>query len=200
MRPPEPVVLTAPHVTLEPLAHRHAPDLLEAARDERIWRWLSLPSPRGIDDITALVDAARADASRLAFAVLLDGHAVGSTSYLDIDVALGGVEIGWTWYHPSVWAGTVNPSCKLLLLAHAFDDLGVERVLFKTDALNVRSRGAIARLGARYDGTLRHHRRRPDGSIRDSAYFSLLVGEWPAARVGLEARLAAATSAAPDLA
>ena len=189
MRAPEPVVLTGTHVVLEPLAHRHVTDLLDAAQDERVWRWLGTPAPRTLADLGALVDAALGDPARLAFAVMVDGRAVGSTSYLDVDVELGGLEIGWTWYRPQVWGGLVNPACKLLLLAHAFDGLGARRVLFKTDAHNSRSRGAITRLGAQYDGTLRHHRRRPDGSIRDSAFYSLLAAEWPAARDGLQARL-----------
>ena len=191
MRAPEPVVLTGPHLVLEPLARSHVPDLLEAAADPRVWRWLSVPPPRSEADVAAMVDQARADAARLAFAVVVDGRAVGSTSYLDVDVALGGLEVGWTWYRPEVWASAVNPACKLLLLTHAFDVLEVERVLLKTDALNTRSRAAITRLGAQYDGTLRHHRRRPDGSVRDSALFSVLAAEWPDVRRGLAERLAA---------
>ncbi len=168
----------------------HIPDLLAAGTvDPAVWRWLSVPAPTSVDDVAAIVIAAQADPARLAWAVVVDGRAVGSTSYLDIDVALGGLEIGWTWYSPAVWSTAVNPECKLLLLGYAFDDLGVERVLFKTDALNTRSRGALGRLGAQYDGTLRHSRRRPDGTVRDSAYFSILAAEWPAVRDGLQTRL-----------
>ncbi len=125
----------------------------------------------------------------LAFAVVVDGRAQGSTSYLDVDLSVGGVEIGWTWYARPLWATTVNPACKLLLLTHAFEVLGAERVTLKTDGLNTRSQSAIRRLGATYDGTLRHHRRRPDGSVRDTAYFSILRSEWPGVREGLLARL-----------
>jgi RimJ/RimL family protein N-acetyltransferase len=163
---------------------------VQAAQDPAVWRWL--PSrPRTAEDVAALVEAARADQDRVAFAVLADGRAVGSTSYLDIEVELGGIEIGWTWYAPSVWRSAVTPECKLLLLGHAFDDLGAERVTLKTDALNTRSRSAITRLGASYDGTLRHHRRRPDGTVRDTAFFSILAAEWPGVRDGLVTRLAA---------
>ncbi len=125
----------------------------------------------------------------LAWAVVVDGVAVGSTSYLDIDAALGALEIGYTWYRRDLWATSTNPACKLLLLSHAFDDLGAGRVSLKTDALNARSRAAIGRLGASYDGTLRHHRLRPDGSVRDTAYFSILAAEWPGVRAGLQSRL-----------
>lgn len=190
MRTPEPVVLTGDRVRLEPLGPEHVEDLFAAAQDDRVWRWLPSLRPRTVEDVVTLVDAAEADPDRLAFAVVVDSRAVGSTSYLDIDVALGGLEIGWTWYAVEQWASSTNPQCKRLLLGHAFDDLGAGRVLLKTDALNARSQAAIRRLGAEYDGTLRHHRRRPDGTVRDTAYFSILAAEWPAVRAGLDERLA----------
>lgn len=189
MRPPLPVVLEGPHARLEPLSLSHVDDLLAAASDEAIWRWMPVIPPRTTDDVVAMVQSAQADPARLAWAVVVDGRAQGSTSYLDIDIDLGGVEIGWTWYSPAVWASRVNPQCKLLLLQHAFDELGTSRVTLKTDALNARSRAAIGKLGAAYDGTLRHHRLRPDGSVRDTSYFSVLAEEWPQVREGLQARL-----------
>lgn len=191
MRTPGPVLLSGTVVSLEPLSRTHVPDLLRAATvDPTAWRWMPVPAPRTADDVLALILAATADPTRIAWAVVVEGRAVGSTSFCDIDVSLGGVEIGWTWYSPAVWGTAVNPECKLLLLTHAFDDLDVERVLFKTDALNTRSRGALGRLGGQYDGTLRHSRRRPDGTVRDSAYFSILAAEWPLVRDGLTRRLA----------
>ena len=190
MRTPEPVVLTGDHVRLEPLGPDHVDDLFAAAQDDRVWRWLPALRPRTVEDVVTLVDAAEADPTRIAFAVVVGGRAVGSTSYLDIDVALGGLEVGWTWYAVEQWASRTNPQCKRLVLGHAFDDLGAGRVLLKTDAHNTRSQAAIRRLGAEYDGTLRHHRRRPDGSVRDTAYFSILAAEWPAIRDGLDERLA----------
>ena len=189
MRAPEEVVLTRGRVRLEPLARQHAASLFATCADPVVWRWLAAPAPSSVQDMEAVVAAALADASRTAWAVLVDGVAVGSTSYLDVDLPVGGLEVGWTWYAPSVWAGPVNPTCKLLLLSHAFDALGAARVTLKTDALNTRSRGAVLRLGACYDGTLRHHRLRIDGSVRDTAYFSVLAAQWPAVRDGLLARL-----------
>ena len=171
---------------LEPLGQQHVPDLLVAAADEEVWRWLPVERPREESDLRRLV---REHRGTPAFAVLVDGRARGSTSYLDVDLSVGGLEIGWTWYARELWRTHVNPACKLLLLAHAFDDLGAERVTLKTDRLNTRSQSAIRRLGAAYDGTLRHSRRRPDGTVRDTAYFSILQAEWPAVRDGLEARL-----------
>ena len=125
----------------------------------------------------------------MAWAVMVDGVAAGSTSYLDVNVELGGLEIGATWYRRDLWATEVNPTCKWLLLDHAFRFLGAERVTFKTDALNVRSQAAIRKLGCHYDGTLRHQRHRPDGSVRDAAYFSMLAEEWPAGEHTLVTRL-----------
>ena len=197
MRRPEPVVLEGHGVRLEPLTRAHALDLLPVAQDDDVWRFLSLPQPQDAAAMTALVDAAVADPDRVAWAVVVGGRAVGSTSYLDLDLAVRGLEIGWTWYAREVWASTVNPACKRLLLGHAFDDLGAQRVTFKLDARNTRSFRAVERLGARYDGTLRHHRLRPDGTVRDSAYFSLLAAEWPQVRDGLDARLAQAAPKAP---
>ncbi len=186
VRPPEPVVLSGHGVRLEPLTIAHADDLVLAAQDDDVWRWLPVPRPRTTDDMRAIVTAHPAD---LAFAVVVDGRARGSSSYLDVDLSVGGLEIGWTWYARDLWATQINPTCKLLLLAHAFDQLGAERVTLKTDRLNARSQSAIHRLGAQYDGTLRHARRRPDGSVRDTAYFSILTAEWPDVRDGLLARL-----------
>ena len=190
MKAPRPTTLTGTHVQLVPLAREHAGDLFEAGQHAEVWTWLRDLQPRSPDDMAAQIDQALADPDRLAFAVLQDGRAVGTTSYLDIDLDVGGIEIGHTWYTPSVWATAVNPECKLLLLAHAFDGLGADRVFLKTDGLNTRSQAAIRKLGAQYDGTLRHHRLRADGSVRDSAYFSILAAEWPDVRAGLESRVA----------
>ena len=186
MRAPEPVVLEGYGVRLEPLSMDHVPDLLVAGADDDVWRWLPAQRPQSATDLRRLVESHPAD---LAFAVVVAGRAQGSTSYLDVDLSVGGIEIGWTWYAKHLWATTVNPACKLLLLAHAFDELGAERVTLKTDGLNTRSQAAIRKLGASYDGTLRHNRRRPDGSVRDTAYFSILAAEWPQVRAGLLARV-----------
>ena len=190
MKAPQPTTLVGKHVQLVPLALDHAEDLFEAGQYDEIWTWLPWPRPGAVSDMSGYIQVALDDPDRLPFAVLQDGQAIGTTSYGDIDVSVGGVEIGWTWYTPAVWATAVNPECKLLLLAHAFDDLGAGRVSLKTDGLNTRSQAAIRKLGAQYDGTLRHHRLRADGSVRDSAYFSILASEWPTVRAGLQTRVA----------
>ena len=186
-------------MVLEPLAPAHVPDLWEAGGDPMVWRWLSVPPPTSVHDVAALVDAALADARRLPWAVVVDGRAVGSTSYLDVDLAVDGLEVGWTWVSPAYWRTHVNPACKLLLLQHAFDALGAARVTLKTDAKNARSRSAIARLGAQLDGVLRHSRLRADGTVRDSAYYSILSSEWPDVRGRLEDRLVRAATPEPVL-
>lgn len=185
MLPPQPVTLARGRVALEPWEPRHDAGLLEAAQDDDVWRWLSALRPLTVPDVAAI----RSSHPGMPWAVVVDGAPAGSTSYLDVDVDLGGLEIGWTWYRRDLWAGDVNPTCKLLLLTHAFEDLGADRVTLRTDGLNARSQAAINKLGCRYDGTLRHHRRRPDGSVRDTAFFSMLTAEWPAAKTALLGRL-----------
>jgi RimJ/RimL family protein N-acetyltransferase len=186
---PQPTTLAGRHVTLAPLGREHVDALHAAGQHDEVWTWLPWPRPGSVEDMARQVEHALSDDDRVPFVVLVGDRVVGTTSYMDIDLTVGGLEIGGTWYTPDVWAGPVNPEAKLLLLGHAFDDLEAQRVLFKTDALNARSRAAISKLGAAYDGTLRHHRLRSDGSVRDSAYFSVLASEWPAVRAGLRARL-----------
>jgi RimJ/RimL family protein N-acetyltransferase len=119
------------------------------------------------------------------------GTVVGTSSYLDVSASDARLEIGSTAYDPRVWASAVNPEAKLLLLSHAFDRLGAGRVQLKTDVRNQRSQQAIARLGARYEATLRRYQRRSDGTVRDTVLFSILAEEWPGVRRGLEERLTA---------
>lgn len=172
-------------IRLEPLGPQHDADLLEAAQDDDVWRWMPIARPRDL----AAIEHLRGAQLGPAWAVVVDGRASGTTSYLDVDPELGGLEIGWTWYAKALWATEVNPTCKLLLLENAFEVLGADRVTLKTDGVNLRSQAAIRKLGCQYDGTLRHQRRRPDGSVRDTAFFSMLAAEWPAARARLEARV-----------
>lgn len=118
-----------------------------------------------------------------------DGELVGTSSLAELDLENESAHIGWTAYDPRVWGTAVNAEAKLLLLAHAFAH-GFGRVRLQADAANSRSRAAILRLGATFEGVLRRERRRPDGTWRDTAVYSILAGEWPAVRAGLEERLA----------
>jgi len=185
MRSPEPVVLRRGRVVLEPWGPQHDAELVEAGVDPEVWRWLPIAQPR----TAAAMAEFRETHPGMPWAVVVDGVAAGSTSYLDVDSELGGLEIGATWYRPDLWATEVNPTCKWLLLDHAFRSLGASRVTLKADALNLRSQAAIRKLGCRYDGTLRHQRRRPDGTVRDAAFFSMLAAEWPEAERALLRRL-----------
>ncbi|MBB5937982.1 RimJ/RimL family protein N-acetyltransferase [Streptomyces zagrosensis] len=192
---PVPTVLEGRAVRLEPLTLDHVPDLFRAGGDDdEVWRWLSSPTPRTEDELRRIVGAQLADEWKEAIlfaAVLPDtGRAVGQTSYLDISVRDERLEIGGTWYGREVWRTAVNTEAKLLLLTHAFEELGMSRVQWKTHHLNVRSQQAIARLGAHHEGVLRHHIRMPDGTWRNSVYYSMLADEWPGAKERLRARLA----------
>jgi RimJ/RimL family protein N-acetyltransferase len=165
--------------------------------------------PADLAGMEAYVAAALADRERgvsLPFAVRDGtGALVGSTRFMTIEywqwpgpppapvpVGPDAVEIGFTWYAERAQRTAVNTEAKLLLCAHAFEVWRVRRVLWKTDARNERSRAAILRLGARFDGVLRAHRPGADGAVRDTAFFSMLAGEWPEAKQGLLRRLARA--------
>jgi len=190
----EPVTLRERGVRLEPLALAHEDGLRAAAADGELWklRVTSVPEPQ---DTRAYIETAltmRADGNRFAFAIFDDatGQVLGSTSYHDILPAVKRVEIGYTWYRKSVQRSHVNTTCKLLMMGHAFDGLGCHVVGWRTDNFNFASQRAIAALGARKDGVIRHHAPRRDGSVRDTVMFSILATEWPDVKKHLELRLA----------
>jgi RimJ/RimL family protein N-acetyltransferase len=187
----EPVTLTGAHVRLEPAAARHLPDLLTAAQDDLVWTWLLWPRPRTEGDVAAILDGERRIALPFAQVEAGTGRAVGITTYRDIDAQHRTLEIGGTWLGRPWWRTALNTEAKLLLLGHAFDTLGANRVALKTDIRNERSQAAIERLGALREGVLRHQYIRPDGSLRDTVIYSIVPEEWPGVRARLEARLAA---------
>jgi RimJ/RimL family protein N-acetyltransferase len=182
--------LSNAHATLEPLHEHRREGLRRAGSSPDIWHWQPFNIADGFD---AYFDWLRREqeAERWLPYVVVDpgGCVVGQSCYLDIRTADRGIEIGGTWYSPSVQGTKVNPAAKLLLIDHAFAN-GIVRVQLKTDVLNVRSRAAIEKLGARYEGTLRKHRQRPDGSWRDTVYYSILDDEWAPLRERLMQRLA----------
>ena len=186
--------LTGRWVGLEPLAEEHREGLRRAADDDRVWEFMYLTG-RGPDFDRPFDDALaqRAEGKRLSYAVRLlsSGELVGGTSYIEPSTHHKRVEIGWTWYRPDLWAGPVNPECKLLLLTHAFDVLHLNRVQLVTDLLNTRSQAAIAKLGATREGVLRAHAITRGGRIRDTVVFSIIAGEWPQVKGRLLARLEA---------
>lgn len=191
---PAPVTLVGHHARLEPLAARHAADLFDAGRDPSIWTYLSRPAFRDLADTEGWIADVLADVAagrQIAFATvdLKAGRAVGSTRYLDIRLADRGVEIGSTWLGTAAQRTAVNTECKYLLLEHAFETLGALRVQLKTDARNIRSQNAIARIGAIREGVLRRHMIVRDGHVRDSVYFSVVDSEWPSVKASLLAKL-----------
>jgi RimJ/RimL family protein N-acetyltransferase len=190
-------VLEAPGVRLEPLAEEHREGLRVAARAPAIWTHMPTPAlGAGFDpwfDWSLRICETPAEKA-WAVRTLDDGALVGSTRYLNIEAAHKRVEIGHTWYNPTVWAGQVNPSCKFALLQYGFEALGLNRIELKTDIANTRSQAAIAKLGAVREGVFRAHMIRANGSLRDTVYFSIILEEWPNVRDGLLARLDALQS------
>ena len=194
-RTPVPVTLKGRHVRLEPLGRGHTADLFAAGGgDDEVWRYLSHPTPHTEAELGAVLQAridGMAAGERVAFAVidLGTGRAVGVTNLHDWSGPDEHVEIGGTWYARSVWRTAVNTESKLLLLTHAFEELGMGKVVWQTDIRNVRSQNAIVRLGAQREGVQRRAKRRPDGTWRDSVFFSMPADEWPEARARLTGRL-----------
>ena len=189
-----PVTLERDGVRLEPLTPDHETALIEAAADGQLWDlwYTTVPFPDAMAAYIATALQGRRDGHMLPWAVRdqASGEIIGSTRYHDIVPAIDRVEIGYTWYRASRQRTAVNTTCKLLLLAHAFDTLGCKVVGLRTDNFNFRSQRAIEGLGAKKDGVLRHHAMRRDGSVRDSVLYSILAGEWPDVRRHLELRLA----------
>jgi len=191
--PLSPVTLENVFVRLDPLDEHHREPLREAGADPDLWRFANVNLDN--TNFDAWIDhrlTEIAKAGDLTWAVFdkASGSYVGSTSYLAVVLAHKRLEIGWTWYAKRVWAGPVNPSCKRLLLAHGFDTLGMNRMELKADARNQRSCKAMERFGAKFEGIHRSHMVRPDGRLRDTAWFSVIAEEWPAVRDGLDSRLA----------
>lgn len=190
---PDDVTLSGRHATLLPLAPVHAPALADAARDGDLWQlWFtSVPAPEAMAAEIARRLALREAGSMLPFAVLdAAGVPAGMTTYMHIDAANRRVEIGSTWYARRVQRTPLNTECKRMLLAHAFEQLGCIAVEFRTHRLNQPSRRAIERLGAQLDGVLRSHQRLADGTLRDTAVYSITAAEWPAVRRHLDHQLA----------
>ena len=187
----EPVTLTGEHVTLEPAAPRHHADLLAAAQDDLVWAWLPWARPHSEAEVAAIIAGQRPIAHVFAQVERASGRAVGWTTYRDIDAEHRTLEIGGTWIGRAWWRTAINTEAKLLLIGHAFETLGANRVALKTDIRNERSQAAIARLGAVREGVVRHQYVRRDGSLRDTVLFSIVPDEWPAVKARLRARLEA---------
>jgi len=189
----EPVSLTGQRwVTLEPLAREHITEIAEVASDGELgslW-YTDAPKPEAVEQWVDMRLASQKPDKGLTFVVRrLDGTLVGSSSYLNVDAANRRLEIGYTWYVASARRSGVNSETKLLMLGHAFDELGCVAVEFRTHFFNSKSRAAIERLGAKLDGVLRSRQVLSDGSRRDTVVYSILDIEWPAVRNNLRYRL-----------
>ena len=188
-----PVTLEGGGIRLEPLTEEHHDSLVSAATDGRLWElwYVAVPAPG--DMRTYIGDAleGQRDGHMLPWIVRdsASGAVIGSTRYHDIVAGIDRVEIGYTWYSQSRQRTHVNTTCKLLLLAHAFDSLGCKVVGLRTDSFNFRSQRAIEALAANRDGVIRHFGARRDGSPRDVVMYSILCSEWPDVRRHLELRL-----------
>ena len=192
----EPAVIESRFVRLEPLGETHRDDLRAAcAADETIWRELYPVSwaPDAFDASWAAFAKENAEGRYITFAVIAGGRCVGMSSYMGAAPKNATVEIGGTYYRPEVRGGPVNPAAKRLLLENAFA-AGARRVQLNVDALNLRSRAAVLKLGAVQEGMLRQDRVTWTGRVRDTVIFSILRDEWPSVRERLDARLAGLAS------
>jgi RimJ/RimL family protein N-acetyltransferase len=188
----EAVALHGRHASLVPLAPEHAPALAEAVRDGELWKlwYTSIPAPEGMAAEIERRLALHRAGSMLPFTVLdAKGVAVGMTTYMNIDGVHQRVEVGSTWYAKRVQRTPLNTECKRLLLGHAFETLECIAVEFRTHRFNTQSRRAIERLGAQLDGILRHHQRAANGTLRDTAVYSITAAEWPVVRAHLDFQL-----------
>ncbi len=187
-------LLAGQWVRLEPLAEEHREPLRAASDYDRVWQFMYTDGRGTAFDAPfdeALAQCAAGKQLSYAVRLLATGELIGGTSYIDPVAQHKRVEIGWTWYRPDHWAGPVNPECKLLLMAHAFDTLGLNRVQLITDLLNTRSQAAIAKLGATREGVLRAHAITRGGRVRDTVVFGVTATDWPRVKDGLRARLVA---------
>lgn len=190
----EPVTLKGSRVRLEPLRPDHLADLAVVAFDPAIWQW-TIMGPQDAAGLERWLAAALANAETgterpFATVDLVSGRAIGSSRFMSIVPEHRRLEIGWTWLGTPFQRTGANREVKLLQLTHAFETLGANRVEFKTHAGNERSRTALAGIGATFEGVFRNHMLMPDGSIRHSAYFSVIAEDWPQVKAGLEASLA----------
>ena len=203
-----PTILAGRHVRLEPLAHTHIPGLVAAAReDSALYRWSTVP--QGVMEMAQYVDSAlggREAGSTLPFATVRaeDDTVIGSTRFFELERwawpaghphsrrnGFDSCEIGYTWLAASASRTAANTEAKLLMLSHAFEAWGVHRVCFHTDVRNERSRAALERIGAQFEGVLRAHRLAVDLIPRDSARYSIVAAEWPQLKQRLQERLTA---------
>jgi RimJ/RimL family protein N-acetyltransferase len=191
---PKPVTLSTEKVTLKPLTMEHLDDYYKAGAFPDLWRWV-LPNQcesksqaeTWLLHLQKLVEQEQ----HVVFAIFdnQSGEFVGSTQYCSIVKADRGLEIGFTFITPKYQRSYINTHAKYCLLKHAFEELNAIRVQFKTDERNDKSRNAIGRLGAKFEGVLRHQRILPDGNFRNTALYSIINTEWQAVKQSLMSKM-----------
>ena len=188
-----PVVLEGRSVRLEPLSLAHLDALLRVAIDKDFWKYMTsdCSKPEGMREFIETALAWQRAGTALPFATIdvRSGTPVGSTRFANIVPEHKRLEIGWTWITPAFQRTAINTEAKYLMLRHAFEKLECNRVELKTNGNNTKSRNAMLRIGAKEEGTLRSHMVNPDGSIRDTVYFSVIAPEWPEVKKRLEAMM-----------
>ena len=190
-----PVELNGRHARLVPLAREHESGLQDACCDGDMWKlWYTrVPAPHEVAGEIERRLKLQEEAAMLPFTVFdassKEGRIVGMTTFMNVDNANRRVEIGSTWYGASAQRTPLNTECKLMLLGHAFEQLGCIAVELRTHRLNLQSRRAIERLGAQLDGILRSHIRGADGTLRDTAVYSITAPEWPTVKTHLQWQL-----------
>ena len=186
---PAPFTVVGEFVHIEPLGLKHHDDLVEAAADGELYRlwYTKVPAPDQVAQEIQRRVGLMQEGKMLPFAILdrKSGKAIGMTTYMNIDAANRRLEIGSTWYGKTFQRTPLNTECKLLLLQHAFEVLDCIAVEFRTHVMNLQSRRAIERLGAKLDGILRQHMVIDNGTVRDTAVYSVIAAEWPAVRANL---------------
>jgi len=195
----EPTTLEGNHVRLESLSLDHLDALAAVGLDPELWKFTKV-NVTSRDEMRAYIeDALRAQAHGMAIAFVTrekkSNTIVGSTRFADIDGQNRTLEIGWTWVARAHQRTAINTEAKYLMLRHAFEKMDARRVMLKTDETNMKSRAAIARIGAKQEGILRNHMIVWGGRNRNSVIFSIIAEEWPDAKRNLEAKLAQRVSA-----
>ena len=177
-------ILENERARLEPLSEKHFSELLPIAMERDIWEFTSADIKTEADfrryfDI-ALAERKAGNSYPFVIYDKQAGRYAGCTRYANISILNKRVEIGWTWYKPSLQRTGINKACKILLLNFGFDRLDLNRVELKTSLLNLKSQGAMLKIGAVKEGILRRHMIAENGSVRDTVYFSFIKEEWPA--------------------
>jgi len=188
-----PITLRGVHASLVPLQPEHEAALADAVRDGELWKlwYTSVPAPERMGAEIRRRLGLQEAGSMQPFTVLdAAGQPVGMTTYMNVDAVNKRVEIGSTWYAARVQRSALNTECKRMLLAHAFETLACIAVEFRTHRFNTASRRAIERLGAQLDGILRSHQLATNGTLRDTAVYSIIAAEWPTLKAHLDWQLA----------